>query len=41
MMKEADAAEEVRPTLEDMLNMGDNENNAYNTFCDKKICIVE
>jgi hypothetical protein len=34
MMKEADAAEEVRPTLVDMLSMGDNENNADNTFCD-------
>eukprot|EP00978_Attheya_sp_CCMP212_P005528 scaffold12431_cov57-Attheya_sp.AAC.3 len=34
MMKEFDAAEEVRPTKEDMLTMGENENNAYNTFCD-------
>ena len=34
MMKEADAAEEDRPTLLDMLAMGDNENNAYITFCD-------
>eukprot|EP00978_Attheya_sp_CCMP212_P024851 scaffold78751_cov52-Attheya_sp.AAC.1 len=35
MMKEADAAEEdTRPTLVDMLSMGDNENDAYITFCD-------
>jgi hypothetical protein len=34
MMKEFDAAEEARPTLDDMLTMGDNENDAYNTFCD-------
>eukprot|EP00978_Attheya_sp_CCMP212_P005589 scaffold12534_cov63-Attheya_sp.AAC.2 len=34
MMKEFDAAEEVRPTKENMLTMGENENNACNTFCD-------
>eukprot|EP00978_Attheya_sp_CCMP212_P006913 scaffold16129_cov71-Attheya_sp.AAC.2 len=35
MMKEFDIAEEARPTLEDMLTMGENENNAYyNAFCD-------
>ena len=33
-MKEFDSAEEARPTLEDMLTMGDNDNDAYNTFCD-------
>jgi hypothetical protein len=34
MMKDFDVAEEARPTLEDMLTMGENENNAYNAFCD-------
>eukprot|EP00978_Attheya_sp_CCMP212_P035993 scaffold160081_cov43-Attheya_sp.AAC.1 len=34
MMKEFNAAKEVRPTKEDMLTMGENENYTYNTFCD-------
>eukprot|EP00978_Attheya_sp_CCMP212_P021458 scaffold62636_cov52-Attheya_sp.AAC.9 len=34
MMKEFDIAEEARPTKEDMLTMGDNNNNAYNTLFD-------
>ena len=34
MMKEADADEEDRPTLSDILLMGENENNAYIAFCE-------
>jgi hypothetical protein len=40
MMKEFDVTEEARPTKEDMLTMGDNDNNIYNAFCDYILPVV-